>query len=155
MQPGSAAGAAPGGAAQSERGLHPIQRDSEPARTQSEQDEKDRAGSGGQPGGGGGTADGTALGEGSKAGGSVLSLSPAEIEKIRRVIASYSIAPPERAKFQMRIGALVPTNVDLRPIPPELKSVIPDHQNFSYIRTPGQIAIVITDKREIDVLIPA
>lgn len=154
MQPGSAAGAAPGGAAQSEGGLHPVQRDPEPVRTKSEQNEQDRAGSGGQPGGGG-TADGTVLGEGSKAGGSVLSLSPAEIEKIRRVISSYSIAPPERAKFQMRIGALVPGNVDLRPIPPELKGVIPDHQNFSYIRTPGQIAIVITDKREIDVLIPA
>jgi hypothetical protein len=153
MQPGSAAGAAPGGAAQSERGLHPVQRDPEPARTQTEQNEQDRARSGG-----GGTADGTSAGGSngeSKAGGSVLSLSPAEIEKIRRVISSYSIAPPERAKFQMRIGALVPGNVDLRPIPPELKGIIPDHQNFSYIRTPGQIAIVITDKREIDVLIPA
>jgi len=155
MQPGSAAGAAPGGAAQSERGLHPVQRDPEPARTQSEQNEQDRARSGG-----GGTADGTSAGGSpsngeSKAGGSILSLSPAEIEKIRRVISSYSIAPPERAKFQMRIGALVPGNVDLRPIPPELKGIIPDHQNFSYIRTPGQIAIVITDKREIDVLIPA
>ena len=70
------------------------------------------------------------------------------------MINSYSIAPPQRAKFQMRIGALVPGNVDLKPIPPELKGVIPDHQNFSYIRTPGRIAIVITDKREIDVVIP-
>jgi hypothetical protein len=155
MQPGAAAGAAPGGAAQSKGGLHPAQRDPEPARTQSEQDDQDRAGSGGQPGGGGGTADGTTLDGDSKAGGSILSLSPEEIEKIRRVINSYSIAPPERAKFQMRIGALVPGNVDLRPIPPELKGVIPDHQNFSYIRTPSQIAIVLTDKREIDVLIPA
>ncbi len=137
---------------QSKDGLHPAQRDPEPARTQSEQTEQERAGSGGQPGGGG-TADGTTL-DGSRAGGSLLSLSPEEIEKIRRVINSYSIAPPQRAKFQMRIGALVPGNVDLKPIPPELKGIIPDHQNFSYVRTPGQIAIVITDKREIDVVIP-
>jgi hypothetical protein len=159
-QPGSAGGAASSGAAQSKDGLHPAQRDPEPARTQSEQNEneQERAGSGGQSDGGG-TADGTILngtspnGE-SKAGGSILSLSPEEIEKIRRVIASYSIAPPKRANFRMRIGALVPGNVDLKPIPPELKGVIPDHQNFSYVRTPGRIAIVLTDKREIDVLIP-
>src|SRR5690606_28746175 len=151
-QPGSASGPTAGGAAQSKDGLHPAQRDPEPAQAQQDENEQEQRAGSGLPGGGSEAA--PSDGDG-KAGGSVLALSPGEIEKIRRVIASYSIAPPERAKFQMRIGALVPDNVDLKPIPPELKDVIPDHQNFSYIRTPGQIAIVITGKREIDLLIPA
>ena len=151
-RPGSAAGTTAGGAAQSKDGLHPVQRDPEPAQVQQEENEQERAGSG-LPGGG--SAEEAPPECDSKAGGSVLALSPEEIEKIRRVIASYSIAPPERAKFPMRVGGLVPDNVDLKPIPPELKDVIPDHQNFSYVRTSGRIAIVITGKREIDLLIPA
>jgi hypothetical protein len=55
----------------------------------------------------------------------------------------------------LRRGATVPANVDLKPLPPEVASVVPDYKNYSYVVTPGQIAIVITEKREIDLLIPA
>jgi hypothetical protein len=45
--------------------------------------------------------------------------------------------------------------VQLRPLPPEVASIVPDHRNFSYVVAGGQIAIVITEKREIDLLIPS
>ena len=148
---GPSAGTAPGGAAQSKDGLHPAQRDPEPARAQSEQVEEERPGSGG----GGGPVEGEATADSeSKAGGSLLTLSEAEVEKIRSDILSYSIAAPEPPGFELRLGKVVPATVPLRPLPPELKRTVPNHENYSYLRTPNRIALVITGKREIDYLIP-
>jgi hypothetical protein len=156
-----ASGAASPGSAQ---GLHPAQRDqpsdNQQQKTQQQKDtEKNepdptRQSSGGNPPGDSTTGTDIAPG-GSKAGGSVLALNDAAKEKVRRVIRSYSIAPPERANFPLRLGATVPANVDLKPLPPEVASVVPDYKNYSYVVTPGQIAIVITEKREIDLLIPS
>lgn len=157
-------GTASGGAAAPglAQGLHPIQRDRPATTTEDQQAEQQknepdptRSSSGGNtPGTGGEAAAPGAPPGGSKAGGSVLALTTEEKEKIRRVIRSYSIAPPERANFPLRLGAAVPANVDLKPLPPEVASIVPDHKNYSYVLTQGQIAIVITDKREIDLLIP-
>jgi hypothetical protein len=144
------------------QGLHPVQRDRPATATEEQQAEQQknepdptRSSSGGNlPGDSTNTGGDTAASGGSKAGGSVLALTTDEKEKIRRVIRSYSIAPPERANFPLRLGAAVPANVDLKPLPPEVASIVPDYKNYSYVLTQGQIAIVITDKREIDLLIP-
>jgi hypothetical protein len=142
--------------------VHPSQR-TDPSvarskeRTKEEQEERQERqilGSGGTPSGGAG---GSAAGDGgagvSQAGGSLLNLTAAQRDKVRRVIRTYSITPSDNANFQWRPGALVPPNVSLRPLPADLKDVIPDYQNFSYVMAGNRIAIVITEKREIDLVI--
>ena len=155
------AGTATPGASGTAQGLHPVQRDRPPtaeeqkAAREKNQSDPERLSSGGNlRGDSTNTGGNTAAPGGSKAGGSVLALTTEEKEKIRRVIRSYSIAPPERANFPLRLGAAVPANVDLKPLPPEVASIVPDYKNYSYVLTQGHIAIVITDKREIDLLIP-
>jgi hypothetical protein len=131
--------------------VHPSQRnDPSAAPSKSEQKEKQVLGSGG-------TAPGSAAGDSgageSQAGGSLLNLTAAQRDKVRRVIRTYSITPSDSANFQWRPGALVPPNVSLRPLPADLKDAIPDYQNFSYVMAGNRIAIVITEKREIDLVI--
>ena len=62
--------------------------------------------------------------------------------------------PSDAAKFPLRVGASVPANVPLKPLPPEVARIVPAYKNYSYVMTQNQIAIVITEKREIDLLIP-
>jgi hypothetical protein len=142
--------------------VHPSQR-TDPSiarskeRTKEEQEERQERqilGSGGTPSGGArGSAAGDSNAGESQAGGSLLNLTAAQREKVRRVIRTYSITPSDNANFQWRPGALVPANVSLRPLPADLKDIIPDYQNFSYVMAGNRIAIVITEKREIDLVI--
>jgi hypothetical protein len=119
-------------------------------------EERPLASGGTPPGSAGSTLGGAAGASGageSQAGGSLLNLTAAEREKVRRVIRTYSITPSDNANFDWRPGALVPASVSLRPLPVDLKDIIPDYHNFSYVMAGNRIAIVITDKREIDVVI--
>jgi hypothetical protein len=145
--------------------VHPTQRTDPSAtakaeRQQKEQQEKQVLGSGGTPPGSAGGLSGGAAGGGasgglseSQPGGSLLNLTAAEKEKVRRVIRTYSITPSDNTNFTWRPGALIPANVSLRPLPADLKDIIPDYQNFSYVMAGNRTAIVITEKREIDVVI--
>lgn len=132
------------------QGLHPIQRDQPAAAAPSQQSQP--LGSGGKSSGDS-AAGGPAAGE-SKAGGSLLALTAEEKEKVRNIIRSYSLVPSDAGKFPLRLGASVPANVPLKPLPPEVAKIVPDYKNYSYVMTQNQIAIVITEKREIDLLIP-
>jgi hypothetical protein len=60
----------------------------------------------------------------------------------------------EAPEFPLRIGGTVPPNVTLMPMPREIADVIPDYARYSYVLTQYQIVIVITERREIDLLIP-
>ena len=136
-------------------GLHPIQRDPQTA-TPSPLNDPDRQqlGSGGTSPGGAGTAASEAVKGGkSKPGGSLLTLTDEEKEKVRRVILSYSIAPHPPVNVPLRPGALVPANVELKPLPPEVAHIVPNHERFSYVVVRDQVVIVITGKREIDLLL--
>lgn len=149
---------APAGTSGTAPGIHPIQRE-QPAATPAQKNDLNPQvlGSGGKPAGESTTEtqadEANADGE-SKAGGSLLVLTEEQKEKIRSVILSYSIAPRDVANFPLRLGAAVPADVPLKPLPPEVAKIVPGHKNYSYVVARNQIAIVITEKREIDLLIP-
>lgn len=77
-----------------------------------------------------------------------------QAERLRYVLLSHTIMQSEAPEFPLRIGGTVPTNVTLMPMPREIADVIPDYARYSYVLTQYQIVIVVTERREIDLLIP-
>jgi len=54
----------------------------------------------------------------------------------------------------LRIGGAVPKEVSLTPLPRDVADAIPGYLNYSYVIAQYQIVIVVTERREIDLLIP-
>jgi hypothetical protein len=75
--------------------------------------------------------------------------------KLRYVLLSHTIVQSEAPEFPLRIGGTVPPEVSLMPLPREVADAIPGYANYSYVISQYQIVIVITERREIDLLIPA
>jgi hypothetical protein len=88
------------------------------------------------------------------AGGARLNPTAEHTAKLRYVLLSHSIMQSEAAEFSLRIGGKVPPEVTLTPLPHEVADAIPDYMKYSYVIAQNQIVIVITSRREIDLLIP-
>lgn len=82
-----------------------------------------------------------------------LDLTAAQMERVRYVLLTHNIMQLEAADFPLQVGATVPENVNLLPLPIELSELVPDFEYYSYVISRDQIAIVATDKREIKLLI--
>jgi hypothetical protein len=86
--------------------------------------------------------------------GARLNPTTGQAERLRYVLLSHTIMQSEAPEFPLRIGGTVPPNVTLMPMPREIADVIPDYARYPYVLTQYQIVIVITERREIDLLIP-
>jgi hypothetical protein len=86
--------------------------------------------------------------------GARLNPTAGQAERLRYVLLSHTIMQSEAPEFPLRIGGTVPPNVTLMPMPREIADVIPDYARYSYVLTQYQIVIVVTERREIDLLIP-
>ena len=91
---------------------------------------------------------------GSVAGGSLVALTPAERRKVREIILSQTAAQEPRANFKLIIGAKVPGNVSLRPMPQEAVNVVPKFKDFDFTVVDDRIVVVQRSTREIDTMIP-
>jgi hypothetical protein len=86
--------------------------------------------------------------------GARLNPTTEQAERLRYVLLSHTIMQSEAPEFPLRIGGMVPPNVTLVPMPREIADIIPDYARYSYVLTQYQIVIVVTERREIDLLIP-
>jgi hypothetical protein len=86
--------------------------------------------------------------------GTRLNPTTGQAERLRYVLLSHTIMQSEAPEFPLRIGGTVPPNVTLMPMPREIADVVPDYARYSYVLTQYQIVIVVTERREIDLLIP-
>lgn len=86
--------------------------------------------------------------------GSRLNLTAEQADKLRYVLLTHTIMQSEAPEFPLRIGGNVPPEVSLMPLPREVADAVPGYRNYSYVIAQYQIVIVVTERREIDLLIP-
>jgi hypothetical protein len=91
--------------------------------------------------------------QGSVPGGSLVALTEEERRKIRDIIVKQT-AVQERAEFKVMVGAKVPQNVSLRPMPQEVVKVVPRYKDFDFTIVNDRIVVVQRSTREIDTMIP-
>jgi hypothetical protein len=92
--------------------------------------------------------------DGSVPGGSLVALTEAERSKVREIILSQNAAEDRRVTFKLIVGAKIPENVSLRPIPPEAVDVVPKYKDFDFTIVKERIVVVQRSTREIDTMIP-
>jgi hypothetical protein len=100
-------------------------------------------------GGGGGGAK-----QGSVPGGSLVALTEEERRKIREIIVKQTAVQETRPNFKVMVGAKVPQNVSLRPMPQEVIKVVPKYKDFDFTIVDDRIIVVQRSTREIDTMIP-
>jgi hypothetical protein len=83
-----------------------------------------------------------------------LALSREQQERIRNILLSHNIMQSPASEFPLQVGALVPPEVELMPLPPENADAIPNYRGYSYVISQDRIVIVVTEKRAISLLIP-
>jgi hypothetical protein len=83
-----------------------------------------------------------------------LQLTPEQIAKVSYVLLSHTITQTEAAEFPLRVGGTVPPNIVLTPLPRDVADAIPGYEQYSYIIAQYRIVIVVTARREIDLVIP-
>jgi hypothetical protein len=83
-----------------------------------------------------------------------LKLTPEQSARVSYVLLSHTITQTEAPEFPLRIGSTVPPEVLLTPLPRDLADAVPDYEHYSYIIVQYQIVIVVSGRREIDLLIP-
>jgi hypothetical protein len=86
--------------------------------------------------------------------GSRLNLTTEQAAKLRYVLLTHTIMQSEAPEFPLRIGGSVPPEVSLMPLPREVADAVPGYRNYSYVISQYQIVIVVTERREIDLLLP-
>jgi hypothetical protein len=83
-----------------------------------------------------------------------LQLTPEQTAKVSYVLLSHTITQTEAAEFPLRVGGTVPPDIVLTPLPRDVADAVPGYEHYSYIIAQYQIVIVVTARREIDLLIP-
>jgi hypothetical protein len=92
--------------------------------------------------------------QGSIPGGALVALTEEERRKIRDIIVSQTAAQEPRANFRLMVGARVPRDVSLRPMPEEVVKAVPRYRDFDFTIVNGRIVVVQRNTREIDTMIP-
>jgi hypothetical protein len=83
-----------------------------------------------------------------------LQLTPEQTAKVSYVLLSHTITQTEAAEFPLRVGGTVPPDIVLTPLPRDVADAVPGYEHYSYIIAQYQIVIVVTARREIDLVIP-
>ncbi len=106
------------------------------------------------PGGGAGGEPGEAHEITGTATGS-LSLSPDQHKKLTDYFsrAGGNVNATDR-KFTVSVGAAVPRQVELKPLAPEVKQILPTYGNDQYVVVDDRLVIVTPDDRRIVAIIP-
>jgi hypothetical protein len=97
---------------------------------------------------------GAARGQGSVPGGALVALTEEERRKIREIILKQTAAQEAKVNFKLMVGAKVPENISLRPMPQEAVNLVPRYKDFSFTVANDRIVIVQQGTREIDTMIP-
>lgn len=92
--------------------------------------------------------------QGSVPGGSLVALTEEERREIRDIILKQTAAQEARANFKVMVGAKVPQDVSLRPMPQEVVNVVPKYKDFDFTIVNDRIIVVQRSTREIDTMIP-
>jgi hypothetical protein len=123
--------------------LHPLQRNPQTPFDAQQQQQPQFLGSGGSKTEGG-----------SVPGGSLVALTAEERRKIREIILAENVAQEPRPAFKLQVGAKLPENVSLNPIPPKVLEIQPRYKDFGFVIANDRIVIVQRGTREIDTMIP-
>jgi hypothetical protein len=70
----------------------------------------------------------------------------------RTVIRDYVVKEkirPERIKEEVTIGAPVPTDVELQPVPEEIYARVPEARRYEYFDWDGRVVFVDPDSRKV------
>lgn len=92
---------------------------------------------------------------GSKAGAArpAPKLSGEQRTKVRTAIEHIHVQPVH-VNFKVNVGVAIPRTVELRPLPPEIITLVPDYEYFRFFVVPGEIVIVDPDTFEIVAILP-
>ncbi len=82
-----------------------------------------------------------------------LAFSPAQEERVRYVLMSHNVMQTEAPDFPLQLGATVPENVPLSPLPIEIADIVPNYRAYAYVISQNRIVIVTADRRTIGALI--
>lgn len=84
-----------------------------------------------------------------------LSLSDNQRKKLTDYFAhAGKINDAKDTKFTVSVGAAVPRQVELAPLAPELKQILPTYQNDQYVMIDDRLVIATPDDRRIVAIIP-
>ncbi|HEY7457591.1 MAG TPA: DUF1236 domain-containing protein [Xanthobacteraceae bacterium] len=90
--------------------------------------------------------------DGSIPGGSHVALTFQERNQVRDIVLAQGVA--ERAEIKLMVGAKVPQEVRLTPLPPGVVNIVPKYKDFDFTIARDRIVIVERRTREIDTMIP-
>lgn len=83
-----------------------------------------------------------------------LRLSEEQRGRLRDVLLTHNVMQTEASLPAIRIGATVPEDIQLSPLPIEIADAVPAYVRYSYVIADNRIAIVRNEKREIEAVIP-
>ena len=83
-----------------------------------------------------------------------LQLSDAQRQQIRQYFASQPGQRMQSANFSLAVGAVVPQNVPLQNLPPEILSTLGGYQGSDYVLVGNQLVIVDPTARRVVALVP-
>jgi hypothetical protein len=69
-------------------------------------------------------------------------LSERDQTRVRDIIERSGGPRISRNEFNVRIGAVVPPNVQFAPLPPEIVAIAPQYRGYDFVRVEDQIAII-------------
>jgi hypothetical protein len=78
-----------------------------------------------------------------------MALSIEQQNKLSEIVTSQTPQPLGHTDFQVAIGAVVPANVALRPLPSDAEALAPQLHGASYLAVEELVAVVDTPSRKI------
>lgn len=86
--------------------------------------------------------------------GARLSLNEEQRGRLRDVLLTHNVMQTETPSAPLKVGATIPEDVVLSPLPIEIADAVPAYSRYSYVIAQDRIAIVRNERREIEALIP-
>lgn len=83
-----------------------------------------------------------------------MSLTTEQQTSIGRTIATHDVKPVTNVNFSIAVGTKVPTSVQLRALPSDLGTFVPQYRGYSYFVVEEQIVIVDPGAHEIVAIVP-
>jgi len=84
----------------------------------------------------------------------IVALNAQQQTQVGQTISQRKITPLTNVNFSIAIGTKVPRSVQLRALPSDLVSVVPDYRGYSYFVVEEQIMIVEPASHEIVAIVP-
>jgi hypothetical protein len=101
-----------------------------------------------------GTPSETAASQSGHASSSIVTLDAQQRTTIGQAIAQRGVKPLTNVSFSIAVGTKVPAVVQLRALPSELASFVPQYRGYSYVLVEEQIVIVDPGTHEIVSMVP-